>query len=371
MANRFEILSEGTVVQSPVGTASSVVTAGPRCVSANDGGVVCTFMSQSKLGTNDFVPTICRAGKDSRSWSAPAPIWPELIGKHSIFCNISRSPRGEMFVFGSRTRIEKPGESFWSEETKGLKANELIWASSADDGRTWTSPCAFALPYTGAAEAPGPLLVTSKGRWIGPYSPYNLMDGSVPVDCGRVIAVISDDLGKNWKPSTVIRFEEPQSVGAEAWVTELSDGRLLSTAWHADMTPAKVAYPNRYAISHDGGETWGKTYSTGIVANTTALTPLSDGRALFINVRRRNDAGIWLSVVKPMEDDFGILADQCIWSATNTTQSGGQATHENWTDFTFGEPAVALLPDGAFFLVFWHLDSVNASVRYLKLKMIG
>ena len=34
---------------------------------------------------------------------------------------------------------------------QGLKANQLIWARSTDDGRTWCDPVAFDLPLPGAA----------------------------------------------------------------------------------------------------------------------------------------------------------------------------------------------------------------------------
>ncbi len=276
-----------------------------------------------------------------------------------------------MFLFGTITPIDRPGEPFWSEENKGLKANQLFWAHSRDNGRTWTSPRAFALPYPGAAEAPGPLLVTRAGRWIAPYSPYNLMDSSAAVDCGRVITVLSDDRGASWRASTMIRFAEPDSVGAEAWVTELSDGRILGTTWHADLSNQKRVFPNRYAISKDGGETWSRTRSTGIIANTTALNTLPDGKALFITVRRRDDAGIWLSVVRPSEEDFGVLCDQSVWSADQATRSGAQASHANWTDYGFGEPCATILPDGSLFMVFWYLDGASAGVRYLKFSMVG
>jgi hypothetical protein len=371
MNNRFEVLEEGNVVLSPIGKPTSAVFSGPRCVSDGQGRLFCSYMAQSKLGINDFVPTFTRSDDGGKSWAAPRVIWPELVGKYSIFCNLSRSPAGELFVYGQRTIIDAPGESFWSEEHKGLKANQLIWAQSRDDGRTWTPPNAFPLPFPGSAEVPGPLLVTRTGRWIGPYSPYNLMDGSAKVDTGRVISVLSDDGGRKWKASEMIRFAEPDSVGAEAWVAELSDGRILGTTWHADMSNNKHVYPNCYAVSKDGGDTWSRTRSTGIIANTTALNPLPDRRALFITVRRRDDAGIWFSVVNPTEDDFGVESDQCIWSAKRTTQSGGQAAHDNWADFTFGEPGATILPDGSIVLVFWYIDSAKAGIRMLRIRQVG
>jgi hypothetical protein len=372
MSIGFEILSEGNVVQSPVGTPTSVVTAGPRCVVGRDGGVICTYMAQSGLGINDFVPMIARSDQRVRSWSAPRPLWPELAKTYSIFCNLSRGPAaGELFCFGSRTVIDAPGESFWNEQTHGLKQNDLVWSRSRDDGQTWSSPPrAFPLPYPGTAEVPGALLATRNGRWIGVYSPYNSFDPALRVERQRVVAVYSDDQGQTWQSSIAITFDEPESGGAEAWVTELTDGRLLAATWQVDLSGKSIKYPNRYAISRDGGTTWGPTRSTGIIANTVALTPLDENRAIFTTVRRgADDAGIWLSLVQPTDDDFGVLADQRVWSSSRTTQSGSQAAHDNWTDFTYGEPCVTVLPDGTLFMVFWYLDQQSAGIRYLHLRM--
>src|SRR5690606_2416718 len=138
------------------------------------------------------------------TWTTPRQIWPHLVGKYSIFCNISRSPDGTLFIFGSRTVIDTPGEPFWSEENSGLKRNELIWSRSTDEGKTWTDPQAYALPYPGTAEAPGPMLVTRGGRWVTLYSPYNVMGSNEKVDRNCVITVLSDDQGKTWRPSTML-----------------------------------------------------------------------------------------------------------------------------------------------------------------------
>ena len=370
----FQILSQGSVVQSFADTDRPLVLTGPRCAVGNDGSVVCTYMAQSQLGINDFVPMITRSDTNLLAWSEPKPLWPHLSNQYSIFCNLSRSMSGRMFVFGSRTVIDQPGESFWCEQTKGLKANKLAWACSDDGGQTWCEPRAFALPYPAAAEAPGPLLVTRRsGRWVGVYSPYNLMgDKSVHVKRERVIAVTSNDSGDTWQPSVMIQFDEQDSGGAEAWVTQLSDGRLLGVVWQVDLSGQQRVFPNRYAISNDEGLTWSPTCSTGIMANTIALTPLDANRALLTTVRRdKGSAGIWISVVRPTANNFDVLSDQCVWSSTRPTRNNEQAAHDDWTEFTFGEPCVAVLSDGTYVLVFWYLNQSCAGIGYIRLRMVG
>src|SRR5207244_6058032 len=145
-----------------------------------------TCRVQSKLGTNDFTPMIARSTDGGSTWSDEHPIWPELEGRSSLFCSVSRAPSGELFLYGIRTPIDAPGESFWSEATQGLKQNELIWATSIDGGWTWTETVAVPMPIPGSAEAPGALCATGAGPWLVPYSPYPTFDRDVAVDRSQV-----------------------------------------------------------------------------------------------------------------------------------------------------------------------------------------
>ena len=150
----YQIEFETTVCRMPPGTAFSAV-AGPRVVLTSDGGLMCSFVAQSGLGVNDFTPMLARSADGGRSWGEASPLWPDLIGKYSIFGSISRGLGGRLLFFGSRTVIEAPGELFWSDALQGLKANELIWSESSDDGRTWAAFRVISQPVPGSAEAPG------------------------------------------------------------------------------------------------------------------------------------------------------------------------------------------------------------------------
>jgi len=75
----------------------------------------------------------------------------------------------------------------------------------------------------------------------------------------------------------MMRFADELSTAAEPgslnWLMPLARNVLESG-------PAKACrHPNAYALSNDGGHTWSKAKSTGILGQSTALTPLSDGSA--------------------------------------------------------------------------------------------
>ena len=131
------------------------------------------------------------------------------------------------------------------------------------------------------------------------YAPYNTFDPQLVVDRNQIVALRSDDQGQTWRHNSMIRFDSEYSTGAEAWVIELADGRLLGTTWHLNQED-KSDHPNAYAISLDGGDTWQPTRSTGIMGQSTSLAALPDGRALFIyNQRRHGEPGVWMAVVQP------------------------------------------------------------------------
>jgi BNR repeat-like domain len=360
-------VSEGTIWKSEPGTRLPSCS-GPRCVTLNSGRILCTFMVQSSMGVNDFVPMAVLSPDGGVSWSAARPVWPDLESRLSLFCSVSRSPSGGLFLFGIRTVIDVPGESFWNEATQGMKQNELFWARSMDEGTSWSEPQVIPMPIPGAAEAPGPMCVTRDGRWIACYSPYNTFDPKLAVARQQVVAISSDDQGESWTHTSMLRFTEDQSGGAEAWVVELADGQLFGAAWHTSFREG-IEYQNAYSLSVNGGRTWCPTRPTGILGQAVGLAALPGGDALFIyNQRKHRPIGVWLARISPNEKKFGVHWNQGIWLAEEATRTGGSADHLNWTDFAFGEPSITPLPDGTWLAAFWHSTSYGGEIRYIKLK---
>ena len=128
-------------------------------------------------------------------------------------------------------------------------------------------------------------------------------------------------------------------------------------------------HPNAYAISLDCGDTWLPTRSTGIMGQSTSLAALPDGRALFVyNQRRHGEPGVWMAVVRPTETDFGVESNEVVWRAQTRTQSGSSGEHSEWTDFSFGEPCAALLPDNTVLVVLWCVQPDGQGIRYARLR---
>jgi len=364
----FEPITEGFVcLREPDGPTA--VAMAPRCAVAANGELVCTYRVQSALGINDKMSMISLSKDNGETWSEQKHIWPALEDTFSVSCSVSRSPSGELFLYGTRTPIDEPGEPYWSDVTHGMKQNELMWAKSVDSGYTWTDPTVIPMQIPGSAEAPGAMCITRDGRWIAPYAPYNTFDPQLVVERNQVVAMVSDNEGRTWSHRSMLRFDDAYSGASESWVVELADGRLLGASWHHSYSDGSD-YPNAYAISIDGGLTWGATRSTGIMGQSAALAALPDGRALFIyNQRKHGEVGVWLAIVNPTESDFGVEANEVIWRAETGTQTGTSGELFEWTDFSFGEPSIMLLPDGALLAALWCIHPSGRGIKYIKLRM--
>ena len=360
MANRFEVLDEGFVVRGPLAACSRVGV-------VDDRELVCTYVTRSGAGIADYTVELVRSLDGGRSWAPQGPVWPDLVRRASMSMALSRAPSGDLFLYGTTTPVGRPGESWWDGERQALRQNDLVWARSADAGRTWTRPTVIPMPVPGSAEAPGPLTVTRTGRWIGVYAPYNTFDPDVVVDRSQIVAVLSDDVGRTWRHTSMLRFADPNGGGAESWVVELADGRLVGTCWNMSLATG-VDEPIPFGISRDEGDTWSATRSTGIAGQATTLAPLADGRVLLgYNQRAQPDPGVWLAVARPSDGGFGVERIGPAWVAERATHSDGDAGHDAWTDFAFGEPSVTVLPGGDVLVTLWCDQPSGRGIRFVRL----
>ena len=86
------------------------------------------------------------------------------------------------------------------------------------------------------------------------------------------------------------------------------------------------------------------------------------------NQWQHGDPGIRLAVARPTDDDFGIEMDELVWKAEVRTQSDTSGGHDDWQDYSFGEPAVTVLPNGAFLVVFWLIQPDVRGIGYVKVR---
>jgi hypothetical protein len=105
------------------------------------------------------------------------------------------------------------------------------------------------------------------------------------------------------------------------------------------------------------------------MGQTTALAPLTDGRALFLyNQRKHGEPGVRAAIARPTNASFGIEYDDYLWRAETRTQSTSSGSLSEWSDFSFGEPSIAPMPDRTCLAVLWCIQPSGSGIRFVKVQ---
>lgn len=192
----FRKISEGDVFTT---TDPKVCTSGPRVAVLPDGTLACSFMVNSGGGKNDFVTMLSHCADDGQ-WSEAKPVWPELVGKKSVFSSIRPAGDGNVCLAGKMWDIACPGEPFWSDEAAGMKENKLVFSLSPD-GQSFPLPTEVEIPYYASAEQPGGMLAEDGGKMTMIYSPYPTTAKTQPTDLNCMGILRSTDGGQTFTPA--------------------------------------------------------------------------------------------------------------------------------------------------------------------------
>src|SRR5258708_1712201 len=105
-----------------------------------------------------------------------------------------------------------------------------------------------------------------------------------------------------------------------------------------------------------------------MTGQSSALAPLPDGRMLFVyNQRKYGEPGVYLAIARPGAAKFGVESNQVVWRAERAMLGDTSPDHADWTGFAFGEPAITVLADGSWLVVFWCIQADGQGVRFVKL----
>jgi len=354
----FKKISEGDVFA----TKADCATSGPRAAVLPDGRVICTFMINSFSGANDFVP-MAAVAEEGLSFGEAHKIWPELEGKWSLFGSVRRGGDGKYSFSGQVFPISHKGEAFWSDEAMGMKEN-MVFHSISDGGEAFPLPEMTELPYYASAEQPGGLLTDADGTMTMIYSPYPTIEKREAVDNGCIV-MLRKKAGEETFSSKKFGSVDGDSQYAESWIVRMSDGRLMVSTWQTASEDS-----TRYFISDDDGESFKGPFTQPFRGQSTGACACDDGSVLIAyNQRKYGEIGVWLALEKYGKDgEYELLENEPVWIAETATKPGDSTDFGQWTDFSFGEPGVTVLPDGTILVVLWYKSGDTNGVRYVHLR---
>ena len=355
----FKKISEGAVFST---REKNRFGSGSRCAILPDGKYICAYNRESASGVNDFVPMIAYS-EDGMNWSESFELWPDLVGKKSISISVRNTDDGRISICGWSADIACEGEYWWDDEKSAMKENQLLYSISCD-GYNFPEPTFIDLPYYGAAEIPGGMQIDRDGTMYIVYSPYRTIEAKEDTDVNCLVMLRSTDGGKSFEASKIAKVEG-DSQYAETWIASLSSGDKMITTWQT----ASVDAPDQYLYSKDGVNFNGPI-PLPFKGQTTALTPLPDGRVMIAyNQRKEAPIGIWIAVARPDETGLNLIENTPVWQAKSAGKGNGDFS--DWTSFSYGEPHVLEMKDGRYLLVYWYEQDGECGIGYSILEYEG
>ena len=337
-----------------LGTSRSINTMFPGAALLPNGELVMLMVAGSGFESSDQFLIQARSRDLGRSWEIEDDAASDLtfpgLQPFSPCAKPTLCPDGTLIAAGYGFHRDRPemGLSDYAEKFGKFPAADNFIISSSDNGKTWSCPRIMKHGYDGL-ELSGPLLAMEDGELLLFAAPF-VLHASVQ----RGLTFSSRDGGLTWQQRS--DFFESESVAPwEVRSIQLPEGRIMLVFWAFDLAGSKHLN-NHIVYSDDRGITWSRPIDTSLRGQASNF--LMHGNRLGILQARRegNAPGIYLSDIKLEHDTVSVTDEACLFDAAGMTTRGTQI-EKQFAALKFGQPSAVHLPDGAYLLIFWSMDS--------------
>lgn len=367
----IECLASGVVYENPKPHLRSQQAFHPTLADLGDGELVCAFDLGQAVEALDYRTYRSRSLDGGASWTFEGALFEPPPGRPTTSTiRINRTSAG-LVGFGSLAYRDDPEEGVLNRDNLGYAPMDLVLLRSADKGKSWAGPEKIETPLAGPAfETCHNIVELPDGRWLAPTATWRGWDGDLP-NGEKAIVLISEDQGRSW-PQYGVAFDG-SAEGLIHWeqsVVSLGGSDVVSIAWvyHPESGETR---PNRFAVSHDGGATFGAAAEIGINGQTCKGLRLHDGR-LLLAYRRNDQPGLWACLANFDGTRWELLAQQPLWGGRTSSGMAGEANRsDELSGLKFGFPQFVQFDNGRVLLVFWGFEDWGSKIFWLRLGIEG
>lgn len=260
---------------------------------------------------------------------------------------------GRLVMLGYQYYRHDPELPLGNPETGGLLDDEIYFAISDDQGRTWSARQALDCAWGKHVEASSPILVLQDGSWVTPITGFPKWDGTMTArNCGRLLR--SDDQGKTWNDDAVcMEFPGDGVTCYEQRVCQLENGNIVVIGWNEEISTGK-RLNNHITISRDNGKTFSVPIDTGIHGQASCIMHLGGNRVLTLHAVRRDtdEPGIYACVADLSDGTWNPICVKRVWAPAVPMVKNTKMA-EIFSFLKFGQPGCILLKDGDVLMSHW------------------
>ena len=353
----MKIVETSIIYDNPLPQLRSRHSFFPSVCQCADGSLAAVYVVGEAFESVDSTSCISRSFDGGVVWTEPKPLFDKSRFSVPItdYCKVTALPDGRLLVLGYAFLRPDPEKPIGNPETGGLLDDFVFFATSSDNGESWSEMIRISDHWGGHAEASAPVTVLQDGTWITPITGFPGWDGQMTGSMqGR--ALRSEDGGKRWHDDSVcMAFSAPVTC-YEQRMCQLASGTLVCIGWN-ENTATGDRMENHYTFSTDGGSTWSAPRGCGILGQASSVCALGGEKLLALHaVRRDTDRpGIYGCIVDFSEKKWNVLEQQLLWEP-NVPVSRDAHMAEIFAFLKFGQPGAVLLADGDVMMTHWYAE---------------
>ena len=329
----------------------------PSACQCADGSITAMYVVGQAFESVDSATVVSRSFDDGITWSAPKPCFDKSGFPVPItdYAKAVPLPDGRLLAVGYAYLRPDPEKPIGNPENGGVLDDFVFFATSSDNGESWSQIQKIAEHWGGHTEASAPITVLQDGTWITPITGFPTWDGQMTgTMLGR--ALRSDDGGKSWNDDAVcMDFGKPVTC-YEQRMCQLASGTIVCIGWNEDTVTGE-RLENHITYSEDGGKNWSAPISTGILGQASSVCALGGEKLLALHaVRRDTDRpGIYGCIVDFSQKTWNIREQQLLWEPRTPVVKDAHMA-EIFSFLKFGQPGAILLADGDILMTHWYAE---------------
>jgi len=375
---KLELVDSGILYINPDPSHGHVFASHAHPLQLSEQEFVCTYQRGSGMYAPDMNVALLRSVDAGVSWTEEGFLYDESAGDRPYSVHdgfLSQMSDGTLVVLAFRADRSEPGKKMFS-PTGGLIENEPVLLLSSDQGHTWGELLPFVLPSGLVATPANPVLELADGLWMATFDQWVGYGDPSPYK-PRMLAFFSADRGRTWGDRTVMADGEAEGKGFWHGKTiRLTDGRLYTIYWSADMTDKERGphdLPLHYAFSDPSGRHWPKPAPTAVPGQTNWPAQLPDGRLALIYTGRETERPGFMAVLSEDDGRTWDLENQArLWDATGWTHIGiaqpDKYPHSHDT-IAFGAPTLMTTLEGDLYASWWCTYASLTHIRWARLRV--